>query len=175
MADFSIVLPHILKEEGGFVNHPLDPGGMTNKGITKKTYERFLGRSVTEYEMKNLTDQQAGQVYREFFWNVIKGDDLPKGIDLCIMDFAVNSGPKVAIFHVQEHYLINEKMDGILGAKTLSKLKGIPHEDREDFITDYCEARHNYLMDLPTYKTFGRGWARRVNRVREESVKLLYT
>jgi len=175
MANFAVVLPHILREEGGFSNHPLDPGGMTNKGITKRTYERFLERSVSEYEMRNLTDEQAGEVYKALFWDVIKGDGLPKGLDLAIMDFAVNSGTKTAVKQAQEHYTVNEKMDGVMGPKTLAKIVGIDHEDREDFINDYCTARLDYCRELSTFKTFGRGWRRRINRVRDESIKLLYS
>lgn len=175
MAEFSKVLSHVLKEEGGYVNHPLDPGGMTNKGITRRTYEKFLNRPVSESEMKNLTDEQAGEVYKEFYWKPIKGDQLPSGIDLAVMDFAVNSGVKTAVQYLQQHYLIAEKTDGILGSKTLTKILAIPHEDREDFIVDYCEFRQSFLEDLPTFRTFGRGWTRRISRVRDESIKLLYS
>ena len=82
----------VLKHEGGYVDHPEDPGGRTNMGITQAVYEKYLGRTVTEEEMKDMKIGDVRIIYKESYWDKIKGDDLPSGIDFCVFDWAVNSG-----------------------------------------------------------------------------------
>ena len=94
--NFSECLDIILKHEGGFVNHPEDPGGATNLGITKRTLEEFLGKEVTIDLVKNLPKETAARIYKEKYWDSIKGDDLPSGVDLSLFDWGVNSGPSKA-------------------------------------------------------------------------------
>jgi lysozyme family protein len=71
----------LLEHEGGFVNHPKDPGGMTNLGVTRATYEQFLGRAVTEAEMRALTPKDVGPLYKSEYWDKARCDDLPSGLD----------------------------------------------------------------------------------------------
>ena len=66
--NFDHCLELVLEHEGGFVNHPKDPGGMTNKGITKRTYEKYLGREVTEDEMRNIPDEDVKDIYKKKYW-----------------------------------------------------------------------------------------------------------
>ena len=78
-------LDKVLKHEGGYVNHPDDPGGRTNMGITQNVYEKYIGRSVTEQEMKDMKIGDVRLIYRENYWDRVKGDDLPNGIDFCVL------------------------------------------------------------------------------------------
>ena len=90
--NFDKCLEMLLHHEGGFVNHPRDPGGITNLGVTKRVYEKWVGRIVSEQEMRDLTVEQVGPIYRNDYWNKCKCDDLPSGLDWSVFDWAVNSG-----------------------------------------------------------------------------------
>ena len=96
-SNFERCLQHTLKEEGGFVNNPKDPGGMTNLGVTKRTYEQYVGHPVDEETMRGLTPEMVAPLYKKMYWDVVKGDQLPDGVDYCVFDVAVNSGPTKAV------------------------------------------------------------------------------
>ena len=95
MADnFQASLKMVLKHEGGFVDHPKDPGGATNKGVTRQTYESFLGRPLESVnELIEIPDEHIQEIYRIRYWDKVKGDDLPSGLDFSVFDWGVNSGP----------------------------------------------------------------------------------
>ena len=86
-------IEEVLKHEGGYVNHPEDPGGATNQGITKKTYERFLERPVSIEEIQNIPIQHVKEIYEKNYWNAVKANDLPSGVDFSVFDWAVKRGP----------------------------------------------------------------------------------
>ena len=90
--NFSSSFELLLKHEGGYVNHPDDPGGRTNHGITQRVYEKFLGEDVTEEEMKDMPLEDVFSIYKDDYWDRVRGDELPSGVDLCVFDWAVNSG-----------------------------------------------------------------------------------
>ena len=93
-ANFFKSLEMVLKHEGGFVDHPEDPGGATNKGITHRTYSEFLGRPLEDVdELKSIPDEHVEMIYKQGYWDKVKGDDLPGGVDFCTFDWGVNSGP----------------------------------------------------------------------------------
>ena len=79
--NFDNCLIMLLKHEGGFVNHPKDPGGMTNLGVTKAVYDKWVGRTSTEQDMRNLTPEDVAPIYKKNYWDRVKGDDLPSGVD----------------------------------------------------------------------------------------------
>ena len=92
--NFEVSLRMVLKHEGGFVDHPKDPGGATNKGVTRQTYESFLGRPLESVnELIEISDEHIQEIYRIRYWDKIKGDDLPSGLDFSVFDWGVNSGP----------------------------------------------------------------------------------
>lgn len=158
--NFEIALKETLKWEGGYVNHPSDPGGMTYKGITAKTYAEFTGRrleTITEKVMQDISDDTIKQIYKRKYWDAVKGDQLPDGIDILAFDFAVNSGPNRAIKELQE--CINVPVDGILGPITLKHLSTFPIEQ---IIKEYVQARVDFLKQIKTFNVFGKGWMRRV-------------
>ena len=91
--NFDSALEAILHHEGGYVNHPADPGGMTNLGVTKRVWEEWVGHEVDEKTMRALTPEIVGPMYKAKYWDKIKGDDLPAGVDYIVFDAAINSGP----------------------------------------------------------------------------------
>ena len=161
---FSEALEVILHHEGGYVNHPKDPGGETNLGVTKRVYEEFGG----EKEMKDLTKEDVEPIYKKNYWDRVKGDDLPEGLDLMIFDFAVNAGTGRAAKFIQR--LVNTTVDGGIGPNTLGKIKEyVVTYGIEETITSYALMRQNYYESLSTFDTFGRGWTRRVSEVTEKA------
>tara|TARA_R110000822_G_scaffold119984_11_gene253291 strand:- start:212 stop:745 length:534 start_codon:yes stop_codon:yes gene_type:complete len=162
--NFDPCLVELLKHEGGFVNHPRDPGGMTNLGVTKATYEAWVGHPVGESVMRKLTISHVRALYLVRYWGAVKGDDLPKGLDLCVFDFAVNAGPKRAAKYLQ--LMVGAKRDGVIGPNTIKQIQqytlthGVPQA-----VDRYQSMREGYYRKLPTFGTFGRGWLRRVSEV----------
>jgi lysozyme family protein len=154
----------VLKHEGGFVNHPKDPGGMTNLGVTKAVWEIWLARAVTESDMRALTPEKVKPFYKAMYWDKIKGDDLPSGIDYAAYDLAVNSGPGRAAKYLQQ--IAGVADDGIIGIRSLEAIK----KCKPDLVIDaICTMRMNFLKRLPTFDTFGKGWSRRVAEVKDKA------
>jgi len=103
-SNFEKCLEMLLVHEGGFVNHPDDPGGMTNLGVTKKVWEEWVGHDVSEKEMRNLTPTMVAPLYQRKYWNACRADDLISGLDYCVFDVAVNSGVGRAISQINALY-----------------------------------------------------------------------
>ena len=161
---FDPALRLLLRHEGGFVNHPSDPGGMTNLGVTKAVWEAHKGAPVTEADMRALTPEAVQPVYKARYWDAIQGDALPYGLDYCIFDCSVNSGPGRAVKLLQ--YVLYTKVDGVLGKHTLAALQ---RADPTGLIEDYSQKRLDFLKSLPTWTTFGKGWGQRVSDVELEA------
>jgi len=164
ISTFEFAMRHLLRHEGGFVNHPKDPGGMTNLGVTKAVWDAHTGKSATEADMRALTQKDVQPVYKLRYWDVIHGDELPHGVDHCLFDCAVNSGPNRATKLAQ--YVLHQKVDGSLGPKTLAAICGA---DPLELIEDYSQRRLDFLKSLPTWATFGKGWGKRVSEVEMEA------
>ena len=166
--NFDYCLSHVLKSEGGYVNHPSDPGGRTNRGVTQAVWESWTGRKVTEAEMRALSDEDVAPLYRQMYWNAIRGDDLPSGVDLAVFDFSVNSGVARAARFLQGQVGVSQ--DGKIGPMTLRAVSSV---NPESLIKTYCAARQSFLESLKTFPVFGKGWTRRVSKVREDSLGLV--
>src|SRR5690606_10266721 len=119
-ANFQRALSLVLKHEGGWADHPADPGGATMKGVTLATYRACINKNGTKDDLRNITQAQLEKVYREQYWNKVRGDDLPSGVDYAVFDFAVNSGPSRAIKYLQRILLVPQ--DGIIGPQTMAAL-----------------------------------------------------
>lgn len=170
--NFDKCLVEVLKHEGGYVNHPADPGGMTNLGVTKATYEDWVGHPVSEQVMRNLNISHVRALYFVRYWKVVKGDDLPVGLDLCVFDFAVNAGPRRAIKYLQ--MMVGAKPDGQIGPTTLKQMQQyIRTHGHAHPIDRYQAMRNAYYQKLRTFKTFGRGWLRRVAAVTVHAHRML--
>jgi lysozyme family protein len=169
--NFDDAFLHTLKEEGGFVNHPKDPGGMTNLGVTKKVWEQWVGKEVTEEEMRALTPSDVKPLYQRNYWNACRCSDLPSGLDLCVFDTAVNSGPGRAVRLLQG--CLGTTVDGAIGPKTVDAANQFKDTTLVHLIEDYCSARQSFLISLPTFGTFGKGWTARVQRLKDHALQML--
>lgn len=159
---FASVLPLVLKHEGGYVNHPNDPGGETNKGITWRTYAAWRrSQGLPEQSVRHITDSEVRAIYKAQYWDAVRGDDLPAGLDYAVFDFAVNSGPARAAKFLQRQ--IGVPQDGVIGSHTLSAIPA----DTIGLVRSLCDARLAWLRTLRHWGTFGRGWTARVLDVKE--------
>lgn len=166
-ANFAEALQALLKHEGGYVNHPADPGGMTNLGVTKRVWEEWVGHSVTEKVMRDLKPEDVAPLYKRKYWDKVQGDSLPDGVDLAVFDAAVNSGPGRAAKWLQE--MVGAKADGFIGPQTLTTVEQI---DPKKLVADYNAHRMAFLKGLPTFPTFGKGWSNRVAAVTTEALAM---
>ena len=161
-------LEMILHHEGGYVNHPKDPGGETNLGVTKRVYEEWGG----EKDMTDLLVEDVAPIYQKNYWDRCKCDDLPSGLDLCVFDFAVNAGPSRSAKFLQR--LIGTTVDGGIGPNTLKAVHNYVEEvGLETAIEDYQSARQEYYESLGTFDTFGRGWTRRVEETTSSALEMV--
>ena len=164
---FEDCLARILKHEGGYVNDPLDSGGRTNLGVTQRVWEEWVGHPVTEADMKALTPQKVGSMYKLKYWNPSYCEVLPKGLDYVVFDFAVNAGTGRSVKTLQQ--AIGCVADGVIGPKTMA---AINDANPKDLIAKFSDARADFYQGIvarkPDQARFIKGWLNRV----EESRKL---
>jgi len=159
---FTECLPLILAHEGGYVNHPKDPGGATNKGVTQKVYDDYRrNRGVEPRSVREITRAEIRDIYRFQYWDMVNADRLPAGVDYMVFDYAVNSGPNRAAKELQRLLRLNQ-VDGQIGEGTLRAVTDAADADEVKLIEDYCNRRMRFLRSLKTFGTFGKGWKRRV-------------
>jgi len=170
--NFQRALSLVLKHEGGWSDHPSDPGGATMKGITLANFRRYVKPSATKDDLRKITDQQVATVYRRYYWDPIAGAELPDGIDYAVFDFAVNSGPTRAAQYLQK--VVDVSQDGKIGPATLKAAKAMLPAT---VIHNLCDERLAFLKRIRSkgkllWDTFGKGWSRRVQEVRAEALSL---
>lgn len=171
--NFDEWLSEVLKHEGGFVNHPKDPGGATNKGVTIGTLKR-LGIDVDGdgdsdiADLKALRHSDVARVYRLFYWNAVQGDLLPSGVDFAVADFAVNSGVSRASHHLQR--ALGVKVDGSIGPDTVGAAL---RADAAQIVNQVCDSRLKFMKGLKIWPHFKNGWSRRVAEVRAAALALV--
>jgi len=158
----------MLKSEGGFVNHPSDPGGMTNLGVTKATWENWVGRESDEAEMRGLTPEKVEPLYKKKYWDAVRGDELPMGLDYLMFDFAVNAGAGRAIKTLQT--AVGVTPDGGFGPMTMAAVQAV---DPVDLIERFSQAKEDFYRSLTTFATFGKGWLNRVADVKVKASAML--
>ena len=158
--NFDKALAAVLVHEGGYVNNPKDPGGMTNLGCTKAVWEEHCGHPVDEKAMRALTPADVAPLYKRKYWDKVQGDELPSGIDYIVFDTAINSGPGRAVKLLQA--CVGVEVDGGIGPKTLAAVRAF---DSKQLMSDYSKRRLSFMMDIPVWPTFGKGWTRRVQEV----------
>jgi lysozyme family protein len=157
-------LKHILKYEGGYVHHKDDPGGMTNLGVTKRVWEEWTGKPATEADMRSLTPEMVSPLYKKRYWDAVRGDDLPSGVDLCVFDCAVNAGVGRASKFLQQ--AVGVTADGQIGPKTMA---AVTAKSADEVIDAFCNLREAHYKSLSTFATFGKGWMNRLGSVEAES------
>jgi lysozyme family protein len=175
MADrnYPTALKLVLAHEGGFVNNPKDPGGATNQGVTQAVYDAYrLNKLLPPISVHFIKSEEVTEIYRKQYWG-ITCDRLPLGLDYAVFDYAVNSGKVHAISDLQR--ALNARgaklaVDGACGESTLAAV--LAERDLELLITRYCGIRQKFLESLHTFKTFGKGWTRRVSEVRTNAIRM---
>ncbi len=166
--NFDKCLEMLLHHEGGYVNNVHDKGGMTNLGVTKRVYDKWIGRESTEQEMRDLTPDDVAPIYKKNYWNRVKGDSLPSGLDWSCFDWAVNSGSGRPAKAVQR--AVGATVDGAIGKQTV----GLIMEKDPEFIIDYVyTVRKSFYESLDDYKHFGRGWSRRNKETLRQALKMI--
>ena len=171
MGDFISCFPVTMELEGWhkFSNNPKDPGGKTYNGVAQRTWDIWCHRQgIPASEVRQMTDGQCMQLYREQYWSSVHGEDLQKGVDLCVWDEAVNAGPVRAIMLLQQ--ALGQKVDGHFGLNTLNALRGV--NDVHAFILKYNNLRLNFLHRLKTWTYFKNGWSNRVKTVSFKALRM---
>ncbi|MCW5722778.1 MAG: hypothetical protein KIS86_16705, partial [Devosia sp.] len=119
----------------------------------------------------NISDAQIEQIYRDGYWNKIKGDDLPYGVDFAVFDFAVNSGPARAAIYLQN--IVGSAPDGKIGTQSIAAVNAYCAKfGAAQLVNELCSQRLAFLERLSTWPTFGKGWSRRVAEVRKQALAL---
>lgn len=157
--NFDACLAEVLRHEGGYVNHPSDPGGETNFGISRRAYP---GEDI-----RGMTRVRAAEIYRRDYWDAVQGDDLPAGLDLVAFDAAVNSGVSRGAKWLQQ--AVGVAVDGVVGPATVQAARGANVAQAAQAAT---AARLTFLRGLRTWGTFGRGWSSRVQSVRTTALAM---
>lgn len=151
--NFERAFEKLLGHEGGFIDHPKDPGGATRYGIT----QRVARANGYEGDMRNLPISEAKRIARKDYWDAVRADDMPDAVRFDLFDAAYNSHPTQATKWLQR--AAGAADDGIIGPKTLLAVRmADPHK----LAARFNGHRLSFLTDLKTWPTFGRGWARRI-------------
>ena len=162
--NFDECLKMLLHHEGGYVNHPSDPGGETNLGVTKKVYQEWGGTK----DMKDLTVEDVAPIYKKNYWDRCKCDDLESGVDWAVFDWAVNSGTGRAAKAIQK--ICGASQDGAIGPKTLAL---IGTQNTEYVIEEFGKIRQDLYESLKTFDTFGKGWTRRNKETTAKALEMI--
>ncbi len=161
MGNFHRCIELILAEEGGLANHHADPGGLTQYGISQRSYPTL--------DIAGLTLDDAKALYRRDYWQPIHGDQLPPGLDLLLLDCAINQGPVTAIKLLQRALKIRD--DGLIGPQTLSAAEAA----MPDVLDSFTAERALRYANNANIATFGRGWYRRLFRMNRLAWTMLET
>lgn len=167
--NFGKSLAKVLVHEGGYVNDPVDPGGATNKGVTQAVYNSWRKSHGQESQsVRNLSVDEIAGIYKLLYWDRIRGDDLPSGVDYAVFDFAVNSGVNRAAKFLQAAVGVAD--DGVIGKQTLAAVNDF---GAARTIEALCAKRLGFLKGLKIFWRFGKGWTRRVVDVRAAALGMV--
>jgi lysozyme family protein len=171
-ANFDTSFTRVMQSEGGYVWDRDDAGGETNHGVTIGAWGAYLGRAIQPGEMKALTLATVKPFYRSMYWDKVKGDELPVGVDYAVFDFAVNAGVTRAAKFLQR--AVGAVDDGVIGPGTLALVsKNTPGKLLELF-ANQKEAFYNTLAERnPTQQKFLKGWMNRVASVQTAATSML--
>lgn len=161
MDRFAAVLPVTLVYEGAWSNNPQDPGGPTMRGVIQRVYDGYRdGRGAPRQSVRLISNAELVEIYRMNYWNLVRGDELPAGVDLAVFDFGVNSGPARSIMVLQR--VLGLREDGFPGPVTLAEAR---RRDPVVLIHAFMEARRRFLRGLTTFRVFGKGWMSRCDAI----------
>ena len=156
--NFDIALTRLLRHEGGYSDHAADPGGKTRYGITEAVAQRAGYRG----DMRELPLDLVRRIYRTEYWDAVRADELPPGIRYAVFDAAVNSGVGQSIKWLQR--AVGATADGVIGPKTLAAVNQL---SAESLRLRVLSQRLRFMAALPTWPSFGRGWANRIAELME--------
>ena len=166
---FSDALALVLQAEGGFVNNPRDPGGMTNLGVTVRAWQAWTGKPATEQIMRALTPAMVTPFYQDLYWNKVAGDLLPIALALTVFDCGVNAGPGEAVRMLQG--IVGAPADGKCGKTTTRAIETYASKiGLAKLINRYCDARRDFYGQRIAFPVFGEGWLSRVDRIESEAL-----
>jgi lysozyme family protein len=163
--NFEKCLELVLKSEGGWVNHPSDPGGETNLGVTKRVWEEYVGHPVES--LKKLTKEDVAPLYEQKYWRPCYGEVLPRGLDFVVFSMGINAGTGRSIKLLQQS--IGCVPDGVIGPKTRGL---ISDSNSATLIAKFSEARREYYRSLKNFPIFGKGWLNRVDHEEAEALSM---
>lgn len=167
-SNFATCMDIVLAQEGGYADHPIDPGGATNLGITRATLGAWRGKPVTRNDVKTLTRDEAREIYRANYWNALNCDALPAGADLAVFDFGVNAGTGRSARLLQR--LVGVNADGVVGPDTVAAVRS---RDAAGIVRDFAEGRLDFYRGLEHWPTFGRGWSERTRAVTRAALGMI--
>ena len=168
LSNFPASLALVLQSEGGFVNHKFDPGGMTNLGVTRNVWKEWVKRDVDEAEMRALTPELVTPLYKARYWDACRCDDLPRGVDYCVFDSAVNMGSSRAAKLLQA--ALGVTADGAIGRATIAAATAA---DPVELLETFSLGKEAFYQSLPTFATFGKGWLNRVAHVQDAAEQMM--
>jgi lysozyme family protein len=157
-------LKQVLKYEGGYVDHPQDPGGPTNKGITQAVYDSWRkSQNLPTQTVRNIADSEVAAIYKNLYWDRVSGDNLPSGVDFAVFDYAVNSGVSRAAKTLQA--VVGVTQDGQIGPQTIQAAKTY-------VAMSITNRRLAFMQSLSIWSTFGKGWSARIADVKNQILAL---
>ena len=174
--NFELFITEVLSVEGGYVNDPDDNGGATNRGITRRVYDQYYSEvySITSTDMghANLTRVEAADIYKHYYWDAVKADKLPSGVDVLVADMAVNSGVITAAKMLQK--VVHAEQDGFIGPKTISKVNAVGTNILIHKI--FLARRESYfnIAGIRNNQKFYKGWINRLNHIYSTAHELVY-
>ena len=167
MSRFTACLDETLEWEGGYSNDKYDSGGATMRGVIQRRYSAYRKRKGLKYRsVRRIEDHELQEIYRVYYWDEVKGDTLPAGLDQAVFDFGVNSGPSRSIKYLQA--VLQVPSDGHMGPITYEALEGA---DVEETIRALCASRRRFVRRIKVYWRFGKGWERRINGIEAASLE----
>jgi lysozyme family protein len=164
-SNFEECLNLVLKSEGGWVNHPSDPGGETNLGVTKRVWEEYVGHPVDS--LKKLTKDDVAPLYELKYWRPCYCEVLPRGLDFIVFSMGVNAGPGRSVKLLQQS--IGCVPDGVIGPRTRELISS---SNGSTLIAKFSETRREYYRSLKTFPIFGKGWLNRVDHEEAEALDM---
>jgi lysozyme family protein len=170
--NFDSSFAKVIQSEGGYVNDPADRGGETNLGVTIGAWGAYINRAIQPGEMAKLTKSDVKPFYKSMYWDKVRGDDLPAGVDYAVFDFAVNAGVARAAKFLQR--AVGAVDDGVVGSGTLDRVAKI---DPAVLLKNFADQKQRFYNGLattnPTQQKFLKGWLARVDHVQTAATSML--
>jgi lysozyme family protein len=167
-SSYDEALRRLLVHEGGYSNHPSDPGGPTNWGITIHDYRKYVKPNATAADVRGMPVEVAKRIYRSKYWNAMRCDELPAGVDYAVFDYGVNSG-------IGRAGKVLRRLVGLAGnsgAVTDEVIAAVRRRQPRPLVEAICDERLAFLRRLRTWPVFGNGWGRRVREVRAAALAM---